>query len=151
MVKSYTGVRRQEKKEIQQVLVSDYMTEKLTTFHPDQTISDVVRILNDKNISGGPVLDDSGKLVGIISEGDCLKEIVKGKYTNTPSLPGKVSEHMAKVVITIEPDTSILDAAQKFLNSRVRRFPVVKDGKVLGQISQRDVMRAVDGLKNETW
>ncbi len=151
MVKSYTGVRKVEKKEINQVPVSDFMTSKLTTFHPEQTIDDVVAILIEKKLSGGPVIDDSGKLVGIISEGDCLKEIVKGKYTNTPTLIGLVKDHMATNVITIEPDLSVLDAAKKFLENRVRRFPVLKDGKVIGQISQRDVMRAVNSLKNETW
>jgi CBS domain-containing protein len=151
MVKSYTGVRKVEKKEVTQVLVSDFMTAKLTTFRPEQTIDDVVSILIDKKLSGGPVLNDQGKLMGMISEGDCLKEIVKGKYTNTPNLIGLVKDHMTTNVITIEPDVSALDAAKKFLENRVRRFPVVKDGKLLGQISQRDVMRAVNSLRNETW
>lgn len=127
------------------------MSTRLTTFRPEQRITEVVQTLIDKNISGGPVLDESGRLVGMISEGDCLREIVKGKYTNTPSFPGTVAEHMAREVITIGAETSILDAAKQFLDSRVRRFPVLKDGALVGQISQRDVMRAVDALKNATW
>lgn len=151
MVKSYTGVRKAPKKEIQQVQVRDYMTEKLVTFHPDQTIGQVTHILIEKNISGGPVLDSDGNLVGMISEGDCLKEVVKGKYSNVPNHPGVVSDHMVRKVITIEPDINILEAADKFLSMKVRRFPVMRDQKVIGIISQRDILRAVENLNHETW
>ncbi len=151
MVKSYTGVRKIAKKVIQQVQVSDFMSEKLVTFHPDQTIGEVTHILIQKKISGGPVIDSDGNLVGIISEGDCLKEVVKGKYSNVPNHPGVVSDHMVRNVITIDPDINILEAAAKFLSMKVRRFPVMRDGKLIGQISQRDILQAVESLKNETW
>ncbi len=151
MVKSFQGVRKVAEKELQLLTVEDYMTRSLTTFHPEQTIEEVVKILISKNLSGGPVLNDNGDLVGIISEGDCLKEIVKGKYTNSPTDCGKVQDHMVHNVITITPDVNIIDAARMFLDMRVRRFPVIKDGKVVGQISQRDVMRAVQCLNSETW
>jgi CBS domain-containing protein len=58
---------------------------------------------------------------------------------------------MAKEVHTIPPDMPILEVAHKFLTLKVRRFPIMSDGKLVGQISQRDVMRAVRELKNETW
>ncbi|NEN22629.1 CBS domain-containing protein [Cryomorpha ignava] len=152
MVKSFTGVRKAPpKKEIQQVQVCDYMTEKLTTFTPDQCIGHVVEVLLKKNISGGPVLDAAGNLVGIISEGDCLKEIAKGKYSNVPNNPGIVAHHMVRDVITIAPDVNILEAAQRFLELKVRRFPVIKNGQLIGQISQRDVLRAINNLEHETW
>ncbi|MFT4771756.1 MAG: CBS domain-containing protein [Cryomorphaceae bacterium] len=150
MVKSFTGVRRAPKKEIQQILAEDFMTSQLVTFHPDQHMGEVFKMLLDKNISGGPVVDN-GKLVGIISEGDCLKEVVKGKYNNSPNKVGTVGELMAKEVHTIPPDMPILEVAHKFLSLKVRRFPVMSEGKLVGQISQRDVMRAVRELKNETW
>jgi len=151
MVKSFTGVRKAPKKEIQQIKVEDFMTAKLVTFHPDQHMGEVFQKLLDKNISGGPVLDDKGNLVGIISEGDCLKEVVRGKYNNSPNKVGTVGELMVSEVYTIPPDMSILEVAQKFLSLKVRRFPVMSEGKLIGQISQRDVMRAVRDLKNETW
>jgi len=151
MVKSFQGVRKAPEKEIQKVTVAEFMTVKLTTFKPTQTVGEVVKILIDKKLSGGPVTDENGGLIGIISEGDCLKEAVRGKYSNSPNNSGTVADHMVREVITISPDLHVLDAADKFLRSRVRRFPVVKDGVLLGQISQRDVLRAVSGLKNETW
>ena len=152
MVKSYRGVAQAPpKKEQQAVRVEDYMTRRLITFRPDQTMDQVIEVLTTKKISGGPVVDESNKLIGIISEGDCLKEVVRGKYTNTPSLSGKVSEHMTRDVYTIDPKMNIFDVAKLFLEVKLRRFPVIRDGKLLGQISQRDVMRACKNLKHSTW
>ncbi|MDG1277302.1 MAG: CBS domain-containing protein [Algoriphagus sp.] len=153
MVKSFQGVRVVEPKKapIQNITVRDHMSTKLITFKEDDTIDQVMEALTKKKISGAPVVDHSGALVGIISEVDCLREIIKGKYSNTPKFPTKVSEHMTKDVITLSPDLSLFDAAQKFLELRIRRFPVLKDGKLVGQISLSDVIRAFPKLNQTTW
>lgn len=153
MVKSFQGVRIQPAKTVkeQPISVEDYMSRRLITFRPEQTINDVIKILLSKKISGGPVVDSENNLVGVISEGDCLKEVVKGKYNNSPSLHGTVEEHMAKEVKTIRPEVNVFEAAQMFLNMKLRRFPVVDQGKLIGQISQKDVMQAVQNLKDTTW
>lgn len=153
MVKSFRGVAQAKtvKTEVQSVSVGDYMTRRLVTFAPDQTMDQVIKTLLDKKIAGGPVVDAKGQLCGIISEGDCLKEVVKGKYNNTPSLSGKVSDHMSSDVKTVNPEMNIFEVAQMFLTMKLRRFPVLKDGKLIGQISQKDVMRAVQKLKDSTW
>ncbi|MDX5338881.1 MAG: CBS domain-containing protein [Cyclobacteriaceae bacterium] len=152
MVKSFQGVRVVEpKSKDQPILVKDHMSTKLVTFRPSQTIDQVMEELTKKKISGAPVVDESGALVGIISEVDCLKEIIKGKYTNTVRFPAKVEELMTKDVITLSPDISLFDAAQKFLDFQIRRFPVLKDGKLVGQISLSDVIRAFPNLKHTTW
>lgn len=153
MVKSFQGVRVVEAKKspLDQILVKDYMSTNLITFRPDDSIDQVLEMLTKRKISGAPVLDESGDLVGIISEVDCLKEIIKGKYTNTPKFPGKVSEHMTRDVITMSPDLSLFDAAQKFLELKIRRFPVLKDGRLVGQISLSDVIRAFPKLRQTTW
>lgn len=153
MVKSFQGVRKAEPKRTPDphLLVKDHMSTKLVTFKPDDTIDMVMDQLTKCKISGAPVLDASGALVGIISEVDCLKEIIKGKYSNTPSFPGKVSEHMSVDVVTISPELSIFDAASKFLELKIRRFPVLKDGKLVGQISLSDVIRTFPKLRHTTW
>jgi len=146
MVTSYKGaqiVKEQERKNIQ---VRDYMAKKLITFKPDQTMGDVISTLLKYKISGAPVVNDSNELVGVISEGDCLKQIIKGRYDNIPNMQGYVRDHMAVNVITIDPNTNIFDAANMFLEKRLRRFPVIENGKLTGQISQKDIMRAVRNL-----
>ncbi|MFT6866313.1 MAG: CBS domain-containing protein [Cyclobacteriaceae bacterium] len=153
MVKSYKGVQVEKSKsaDTQSVTVSDYMSTKLITFRSDQHMDEVIKSLLKNRISGGPVVNEDGELIGVISEGDCMKEVVRGKYNNMPNLTGKVSDHMSTNVISISPETNIFDAADKFLMMRIRRFPVVSFGKLIGQISQKDIMRAVHNLKSTTW
>ncbi len=151
MVMSYRGAEAPKPQETQALKVEDYMARKLITFRPDQAMHDVVDALMKHKISGGPVVNDQGELVGVISEGDCLKEVVKGKYDNMPIFTGLVEEHMAKNVITVSPDLNIFEAAKMFLEKRLRRFPVIHDGKLIGQISQKDVMKAVLNAKSSTW
>ena len=150
MVKSYKGVEKaKEKKTIARpVTVEDWMTRRLVTFRPDQTMDQVLNLLLARNISGGPVVDENNNLVGVISEGDCLKQVVKGKYNNVPTLSGYVREYMATDVKSVSPDLNIFEVAQMFLNMRIRRFPVIKNGKLVGQISQKDVMRAMIKLQH---
>lgn len=152
MVKNFQGVKVVEPKTpMQPVLVKDHMTTKLVTFHEEDTIDQVMESLTKSKISGAPVVDASGSLIGIISEIDCLREIIKGKYTNTVRFPAKVHELMTKEVITLSPDMTLFDAAQKFLEYKIRRFPVLKDGRLVGQISLSDVIRAFPSLKHTTW
>ena len=153
MVKSYRGVERAKEKKsiVRPVTVEDYMTRRLVTFRPDQTMDQVLDLLLAKNISGGPVIDENNNLIGIISEGDCLKEVVKGKYNNVPTLSGYVRDYMATDVKSVSPELNIFELAQMFLNMRLRRFPVMKDGRLVGQISQKDVMRAMIKLHNDSY
>src|SRR5690606_35362125 len=146
MVKSYQGVRKEEEKDYTPALVKDYMTKQLITFSPKQTVNEVVDILVYRSISGGPVVNEDGRLVGIISEGYCLKEIMRGHYNNDLTMSALVEEVMVKSVITVAANDTVWDVASKFLEMKLRRFPVLNDDKLVGQISQRDIMKAVEEL-----
>lgn len=152
MIKSYQGARAPQVKEApQNVQVKDYMTTKLITLKAEQSMNEAIQILLDKKISGAPVVDEQQRLIGVISEGDCLKEVIKGKYNNSPHSSGLVKDYMTKEVVTIPPEMNIFEVTAKFLQERIRRFPIVRNGVLLGQISQKDVMRAFAQLRSETW
>lgn len=152
MVKSYRGVPVAKPTSTpQKVTVADYMSTKLITFRADQHMDEIIESLLKNKISGGPVVNQDNELVGVISEGDCMKEVVRGKYNNMPNLNGLVADHMSTNVISISPETNIFDAAKMFLEKRIRRFPVVNMGKLVGQISQKDIMRAVHNMQSQTW
>ena len=133
------------------IMVTDYMTRKLITFTPDQSILAVMELFTKYSISGGPVLDDSGFLVGIISEADLMKTISESRYFNQPILDKSVEKFMTKEVETIPHDMSIFDAAGIFDKHNRRRLPVMKDGLIVGQISRKDVVTAALKLSGQNW
>jgi CBS domain-containing protein len=102
-------------------------------------------------ISGGPVVDKHGELMGVISEADCMKEISESRYFNMPILDKTVYHFMTKDVETIEASTSIFDAASLFSKTNRRRFPVIDKKRLVGQVSRKDIVIAALNLKSQTW
>lgn len=151
-IKSFQGARKQQPNAGEVALkVKDYMTTKLVTFRPEQSVQEVVQSLIKHKISGGPVVNEKQELVGIISEGDCLKQLSESRYYNMPLEHDNVEKRMATNVETIDGNMDVFDAANKFLNSKRRRFPIVENGKLIGQISQKDILKAALELKGENW
>lgn len=152
-IKSFQGARRQKANVIDNtpLKVSDYMTRNLITFTPDQSIESVMQAIIKHRISGGPVINEKNELVGVISEGDCIKQISESRYYNMPMQDKTIEKHMAVNVETIDGNMNIFDAANKFLNAKRRRFPIVENGKLVGQISQKDVLKAAMKLKGQNW
>ncbi|WP_178986265.1 CBS domain-containing protein [Winogradskyella helgolandensis] len=151
-IKSFQGARKQQNaNESTQLKVKDYMSTKLITFRPDQSVQEVVEALITNRISGGPVVNEKQELIGIISEGDCLKQLSESRYYNMPLEHDTVDKRMAVDVETIDGNMDVFDAANKFLNSKRRRFPIVENGKLIGQISQKDILIAALELKGENW
>ena len=79
-------------------------------------MDDVISTLLKNRISGAPVVDDHGQIIGVISEGDCMKEVVRGKYNNLPSMSGKAADYMSTNVISISPEANIFDCADRFVD-----------------------------------
>jgi|TARA_B110000879_G_scaffold189342_1_gene252742 CBS domain-containing protein len=152
-IKSFQGKRETNQGKIgAQILVSDYMTTNLITFKSDDSLDHVIEQLITYNISGGPVVNDKNELIGIISETDCIKHISESKYYNMPSdTNNTVGKYMVKDVDTIDKNMNIFDAAFKFISSHRRRFPVTEKGKLIGQLSQKDVLKAAIKVKGNTW
>lgn len=127
--------------------ISKFMATKLITFTPETDIRQAIDIILKKKISGAPVLDASGQLVGILSEVDCLKLLLEGPYNKEPSQKGNVGDFMSKSIKTINANKNILDAAYEFVHAGFKRLPVIQDGKLVGQISRSDVLRAIQQIQ----
>ena len=136
--------------EAQYETIEKYMVplSNIITFNPDQPIQDVISIIIDKKISGAPVLDDQHHLVGMISEKDCLRIIVDQAYYNMPAETRKVSDYMTPKVQSLSLKTNVVEAAIEFLNSPIRRFPVVENGMLIGQVSRRHILKAAQNIKS---
>jgi len=126
---------------LKSIKVRDYMTKRLITFRPDTDLFEAIESLKTNRISGAPVVDGNGQMVGLLSEGDCLDAIIKDIYYTEAG--GHVSDYMSTDIATIGPEDDIVDVAVEFKKQGRKRFPVMDDGELVGQISQRDILRAV--------
>jgi CBS domain-containing protein len=126
------------------VKVRDYMSTKLITFTPEMEVMRAVNILVQHGIAGAPVLNKEGKLVGMFSERDCLSVALVASQDSC--IAGPVGQFMSTKVVTVDPEMNLLQLATMFVNTPYRRYPVIEDDKLIGQISRSDVMRAINSL-----
>lgn len=129
---------------------ADIMTRKLVALRPDMSVLRAMRTLVENRISGAPVIDAHGELVGILSEYDCLRVLTSGQFSqDSYEEDERVGAIMTTDVLTIPPDLDLFSIAHRFLERRVRRLPVVEEGKVVGLVSRRDVLAGVDALRSQ--
>ncbi|MBV60865.1 MULTISPECIES: CBS domain-containing protein [Abyssibacter] len=131
------------------IKAKDYMTANLVTLSPDTSVMEAIRILLDKGISGAPVVDKMGRLVGLLSEKDCMRVATHAGYYGEAG--GKVSEFMSPDVITVEGDTSVIEIAKMFMEKPFKRYPVMDDNRLIGSISRRDVLKAILAIHEHVW
>jgi CBS domain-containing protein len=148
----------------------DVMTTDVITVDPDMTVQDLAKLLAERGISGAPVVDSSGRLVGIISEGDLLHRAEIGTArrhrirrrswwldhfaSDLASARDYVRSHgrtvrdaMTHDVVTVTEDTELADVAALLEAKRIKRVPVMRDGKVVGIISRANIVRALGATK----
>ena len=121
--------------------VRDYMTIKLKHSAPDASVMDCARRLVALNLSGLLVVDDAGRLVGIITERDLIDVALSAGYHDEAG--GRVRNYMSSDIVTVDADDSLMDVAERFTRSAHRRFPVLDGGRLAGLIARRDVLRAL--------
>lgn len=124
--------------------VNDFMSTDLVTLTPSLDIHRAIDALLENRISGAPVLDAGGKLVGILTKKDCLKVAFSASYHKERG--GRVSDFMSAEIETVDAEADIVEVAELFLGSQFRRFPVMRDGRLVGVISRHDVLRALQEL-----
>ncbi len=121
--------------------VRDHMDAQPLSFTPDTDLFNAVDSLLQQQISSATVLNHQGELVGVLSESDCLRAVLSGSYFEEAS--GTVASFMSTDLNTVEADDDILVAAELFVKKGLRRLPVMEHGRLVGQISRRDVMQAL--------
>lgn len=122
-------------------LVSDYMVRDLTVFDPDQDVLQAMKTMLDRQISGAPVVDRHGNLVGLLTQRDCLSVAFQASYHG--QLAGRVSQFMTHDPETVPADMSLVEVIERFYDRPYRRFPVIAGNQLVGQISRRDVLQAM--------
>jgi CBS domain-containing protein len=141
------------------MLVKDIMSRAVKVAHPDDPVREAAVVMCLHKISGMPVVDDNGQIVGIISEKDILWAMFPSlqEYIRVPSVPDfealensyrdvvnqRVREVMTAKVFTVTPDMPALRAASIMFRNRIRRIPVADNGRLVGIVSVGDVHKAV--------
>jgi len=116
--------------------VKDAMNRDVVAICPNATVEDAIHLLLEHDISGAPVIGESGRLCGIITQFQLMEVLYDPNVKNA-----KIQEYMTRDVFTIEEDALLGTAANLFIVHRIRRIPVVRDGAVVGIISRRDLLR----------
>ena len=121
--------------------VADHMKTDLVTLTADLEIVRAVALLMKNEVSGACVLDENGELIGVLSKRDCLRAALSASYYR--QWGGTVADYMTRHPQTLDAGLDLVGAAEMMIHSSYRRFPVVRHGRFVGQISRTDVLRAL--------
>jgi len=124
------------------LFVRDFMTRNPICLSADLDILRAVSILLQHQISGAPVVDNNEKPVGMLTERDCIQVAVHAGYFG--DFGGQVSDYMRQPVETVSANDNLMDIAQKFITSSFRRYPVVEQEILIGLITRRDILQALE-------
>jgi CBS domain-containing protein len=130
--------------------ISEFMDQVVPAIGPDMQIMKAVDFLLRHRVTGVPVVDSDGGLLGIITETDLLKLVTEG-IQGQPPTEATVAEYMSTDVVTVPPTMDIYYVAGIFLKNKFRRLPVVEDGKIVGAITRFDLLRVVQALSAMSW
>ncbi len=127
--------------DLNRIKVEDIMVRNVIKAHPKMTILEAAKLMAAENVGALPVIDDQGKLIGMLSERDIVRRVVALEKDPTSTL---VEEVMTPKPITVKPDYTLADALRIMAQLRVRHLPVVDDrGNLIGIISIRDIENAL--------
>ncbi|MDP5029419.1 MAG: CBS domain-containing protein [Paraglaciecola sp.] len=132
--------------------VSDHMNLRPVTFNSEMTVAEAVEKLLQSRQTGGPVIDGQNKVIGFLSEQDCLVQMLESSYYREQV--AHVKDVMRVEVIAVKPYLSVIELAQRMLTEKPKVYPIVDDdGFLLGTINRSALLNAIDlhlrdGYKN---
>lgn len=125
------------------VAIRDIMTEQMIRVHPDTSVEEAASLLLRHGVSGLPVTHEDGRLAGVLSEYDLLEHLLRGAPDGE-----SIGQYMTANVRSVSPDDDAIQVARIFREEHFRRLPVVEDGRLVGLVSRRDLMRLVVSLRS---
>ncbi|RJQ33378.1 MAG: CBS domain-containing protein [Actinobacteria bacterium] len=146
----------------------EIMTKDVATLNPETSVKDAAKLFAKKGIGGAPVIDENGNLVGIVSESDLIMRDVKAHFPHYIALldsviflgglhqyeeqvkkavGATVGQVMTTEVVTVTEDASIEEVAQLMMEKHISRLPVVKDNKIRGIITKRNIVATIGSAK----
>lgn len=129
-------------------VVRDYMDKVVPTLSPDTAILEAVDFLLAKHVTGAPVLDATGNVIGILTEKDCLRLLSTGMDSDKPE--GLVRDFMTTEVVSVPSHMNVYFLAGMFLKANYRRLPVIDNGKLVGAITRFDILRVIQANLKES-
>src|SRR5690348_10138862 len=123
------------------MIASDIMTRKVVTIHPEASVQEAAQLLDQFRISGIPVVNATGDLIGIITEADIISKVNRYGLLDQDGL--LVADIMSRNVTTVDEDTPVGDIAMLLSERKIKRVPVVRQGRLVGIVSRGDIVHAV--------
>ena len=117
------------------MIARDIMTRKVCTIHQEASAKEAAQLLDQMRISGLPVVDEDGKIIGIITEADIISKVDREGL--------RVADIMSHEVIFVSEETSVSEIAMLLTERKIKRVPIVNDGKLVGIVSRADIVHAV--------
>lgn len=117
------------------MIASDIMTRHVYTIEPEASVRDAANLLSQKRISGVPVVDDKGKMIGMLTEADIISKVDREGL--------KVSEIMSRNITAATEETPVDEIALLMSEHKIKRVPIMHNDKLVGIVSRADIVRAV--------
>jgi len=124
--------------------VKDIMTKQVVAIGREAAIDEAISRILDHGVSGLPVVDAEGQLLGVISEIDVIDLVYKADIDAST-----VGDHMTRDILALDSEASLDEAAGLFCSQSVRRIPVVRQGRLVGILSRRDLIRFVRDVRKQ--
>ncbi len=129
---------------------SDIMDKRFLSLNTSMKLSECAQLLIKTELSGAPVVNDQGRLVGVLSQKDCLKFILDMKYHN--SVDADVSNYMSKTVMSIHEDEKILYMTELFIKNNFQLYPVIdEDNILLGVVTRTSLFKEIANISQTNW
>ena len=117
------------------MFASEIMTCKVSTIHPEASVQEVAHLLSRERISGAPVVNADGTIIGVVTQADIIGKVDREGLC--------VADIMSREIIAVEEDTPVHQIATLLAQRKIKRVPVVRDGRLVGIVSRADIVDAV--------